>query len=93
LSIQAIPEHGTLPRKERVVPIAVASDRLGRSVWTLKRMFHRGLLPVMISEGNWLVYESFIETVLAPPRPGEARRFEEVAAEWFAAHAPDAVAS
>jgi len=92
LSIQAIPERGALPRKERVVPIAVASDRLGQSVWTLKRKFWRGLLPVLISEGNWLVYESFIEAVLAPPRPGEARRFEDVAREWFAAHASEAVA-
>lgn len=75
------------------MPIAVAADRLGRSVRTLKRMFRKGLLPVVISGASWLVYESFIEAALAPPRPGEARRIEDVAAEWFATRTPEAVAS
>jgi hypothetical protein len=93
VSIQVLPERGTLRNGERLVPIAVASDRLGRSVWTLKRrMFPRGLLPVVISEGKWLVYESFIEAVLVAPRPGEARRIEDVAAQWFAARASAALA-
>lgn len=76
----------TLIRKdERLVPIAAAANRLGRSVWTLKRrLFPAGLLPVLISQGMWFVYESFIDDVLAPPRPGEMRTIEQVAADWFA---------
>jgi hypothetical protein len=89
LSIPAISERGAFPRQERMVPIAAAAERLGRSVHTLKRMFRKGLLPVRLCGGDWLVYESFLEAVLARPRPGEARRVEDIAAEWFAAPRED----
>lgn len=65
--------------------MAVAVDRLGRSAVTLKRMHARRPLPVVFAEGNWLMFESFIEAVVAPLRPGEIRSLEDVAAKWFAA--------
>jgi hypothetical protein len=77
-----------------LAPITVAARRLGRSPWTLKRWYRKGNLPVVISEGQWSVPESFLAMVDASPRPGQAGVIEDIAAAWFAAHtAPEAAAS
>jgi hypothetical protein len=71
----------------RLVPIADASRRLRRSVWTLKRLYTDGDLPVTIIRNRWFVPESFIDLVFASMRPGRAADFSEVAQAWFAANA------
>ena len=71
----------------RLVPIEDASQRLGRSVWTLKRLYADGNLPVTIIGNRWLVPEDFIDMVFASMRPGRAADFSEVARAWFAANA------
>ena len=77
----------------RLVPIAEASRRLRRSVWTLKRLYADGDLPVTIIRNRWFVPESFIDLVFASMRPGRAADFSEVAQAWFVANAdPEAVA-
>jgi hypothetical protein len=77
---------------ESLVPIADASRRLGRSVWTLKRRYAEGHLPAVIDGNRWLVPESFLVAVLASARPKQAGSIEHAAREWFAAHATEAVA-
>lgn len=81
-----------ITRGESLVPIADASRRLGRSVWTLKRRYAEGHLPAVIDGNRWLVPESFINAVVATARPKRAGAIEQAAREWFAAHAPEAVA-
>ena len=76
-----------------LVPIAEASRRLGRSVWTLKRRYAEGHLPVVIDGNRWLVPESFIKAVLASARPKQAGSMEEIAREWFSMHLSEAAAS
>lgn len=77
----------------KLVPIEDASRRLGRSVWTLKRLYTDGNLPVTIIGNRWLVPEDFIDMVFASMRPGRAADFAEVAQAWFAANAdPEAAA-
>ena len=71
---------------DRLVPIAEASARLRRSVWTLKRYFAKGWLPVTIAGPHWFVPESFIDMLFASMRPGCAATFGEVADAWFAAN-------
>lgn len=78
---------------ESLVPIADASRRLGRSVWTLKRRYAEGHLPAVIDGNRWLVPEDFISLVLASARPKQAGSIEQAARDWFAAHTPEAVAS
>ena len=77
---------------DELLPIGDAAQRLGRSPWTLKRMHKAGNLPAVISGRLWYVPASFVAMVHASPRPGRAGVLEEVAAEWFAAHASEAVA-
>ena len=73
-----------------LVPLADAARRLGRRhVRTLKRWYSKGFLPVVITEGQWEVPESFLIKVEASPRPARAGRLEEIARDWFAEHAPD----
>ena len=94
MSTQTVIE-GQPPRaaSTRLVPIEDASRRLGRSVWTLKRLYADGNLPVTIIGNRWLVPEDFIGMVFASMRPGRAADFAEVAQAWFAANAdPEAVA-
>jgi hypothetical protein len=62
-------------------------------VWTLKRRYAEGHLPVVIDGNRWLVPESFIEAVLASARPKQAGSIEEIAREWFAMHFSEAAAS
>ena len=71
-----------------LTPIAVAAKRLGRSPWTLKRWYRKGILPAVIMERRWYVPESFLAMVGTSPRPGRAGILEEIAAAWFAAHTP-----
>ena len=78
---------------DELLPIVDASQRLKISPWTLKRMHAKGNLPAVIANSRWFVPESFVVMVLGSPRPGRAGLIEEVAAAWFAAHAPEAVAS
>ena len=56
-------------------------------------MHAKGNLPAVIANSRWFVPESFVAMVLGSPRPGRAGVIEEVAADWFAAHTPEAVAS
>ena len=78
---------------DELLPILDASQRLKISPWTLKRMHAKGNLPAVIANSRWFVPESFVAMVLGSPRPGRAGVIEEVAADWFAAHTPQAVAS
>jgi hypothetical protein len=71
----------------RLVPIEDASRRLCRSVWTLKRLYADGDLPVTIIRTRWFVPESFIDLVFASMRPGRAADFSEVAQAWFVSNA------
>lgn len=80
------------PAADVLVPIAEASARLRRSVWTLKRYFTKGWLPVTIIGQDWFIPESFISLVFASMRPGRAANFGDVAKNWFAKYAPEAVA-
>ena len=77
---------------DRLVPISEAGQRLGRSVWTLKRLHGRGQLPATISGTQWLVPDSFIRMVFASMRPGRAADFGNVAQAWFAIYDPGAAA-
>ena len=81
------------PNSDSLLPIADASERLKISTWALKRMHKAGNLPAVIANKRWFVPESFVAMVLGSPRPGRAGVIEEVAADWFAAHTPKAVAS
>jgi len=69
-----------------LLPIVDAARSLGRSVWTLKRLYKAGHLPVVIIGEQWLVPESFVVMVLAAPQPGRAAVLEDVADHWFALH-------
>jgi hypothetical protein len=89
----AIEEQPGRGASTRLVPIADASRRLRRSVWTLKRLYADGDLPVTIIRNRWFVPESFIDLVFVSMRPGRAADFSEVAQAWFTANAdPEAVA-
>ena len=83
----AIEEQAGRGASTRLVPIADASRRLRRSVWTLKRLYTDGDLPVTIIRNRWFVPESFIDLVFVSMRPGRAADFSEVAQAWFAANA------
>jgi len=88
IEVQPAKDAGT-----RLVPIEDASRRLCRSVWTLKRLYTDGDLPVTIIRNRWFVPESFIDLVFVSMRPGRAADFSEVAQAWFAANVdPGAVA-
>lgn len=84
LSIEAVIGQPSGLPDDRLVPISEAARRLGRSVWTLKRLHKRRCLPAII-DTQWLVPESFIDMVFASMRPGCAVDFAAVAADWFAA--------
>jgi hypothetical protein len=88
----AIEEQPGSGASTRLVPIADASRRLRRSVWTLKRLYADGDLPVTIIRNRWFVPESFIDLVFVSMRPGRAADFSEVAQAWFAANADPEVA-
>jgi hypothetical protein len=89
----AIEERPAKGVSASLVPIAEASRRLRRSVWTLKRLYADGDLPVTIIRNRWFVPESFIDLVFVSMRPGQAADFSEVAQAWFAANAdPGSVA-
>jgi hypothetical protein len=81
-------------RADRLIPLSVASTRLGYSTDTLQRWHDEGHMPAVIGPGRrWSTYESFINAVLASARPRRAGVIEEIARDWFAAHAPKAVGS
>jgi len=84
-------EHtGAALSASRLVPITAAAKRLGRSPWTLKRWYHNGVLPVVISADRWFVPESFLIMVATSPQPKRAGVLEEIAADWFALHSASA---
>jgi hypothetical protein len=66
-----------------LVPFLAAGKRLGRSVWSLRRLYHKGVLPAARISGHWFTYESFIDAVLAATRPGQAAVLEDIARAWF----------
>src|SRR5262249_18006282 len=87
------PQSPGFQRRDRLIPIGTAAPLLGYSADTLRRWHDEGHLPAVITPGGqWSVHESFISAVLASPRPGRAGVIEEIARDWFAAHAPKAVA-
>ena len=87
------PRSPALQRRDRLIPIGDAARLLGYSADTLRRWHDEGHLPAVITPGGqWSVHESFISAVLASARPGRAGVIEEIARDWFAAHAPEAVA-
>ena len=87
------PRSPALQRRDRLIPIGDAARLLGYSADTLRRWHDEGHLPAVITPGGqWSVHESFISAVLASARPGKAGVIEEIARDWFAAHAPEAVA-
>ena len=82
-----------LPPADRLIPLAVASARLGYSVDTLQNWHDKGHMPAVIGPGGrWSTYDSFVNAVLASARPPPAGVIEENAREWIAAHAARAVA-
>ena len=82
-----------LQRSDRLIPIRDAARLLGYSADTLRRWHDEGHMPAVVTPGGqWSVHESFISAVLASARPGRAGAIEEIARDWFAAHAPEAVA-
>jgi hypothetical protein len=91
---QARPSHRNRAASlaDRLIPLSVASSRLGYSVDTLRRWHGEGHMPAVVGPGGlWSTYESFIAAVLASARPKVAGSIEEIARDWFAAHAPEAV--
>ena len=81
------------PRGDRLIPFPAAASRLGRSTDTLRLWHDAGHCPAVVSPGGqWSTYESFIDAVLASARPGQAGQIEQIARDWFAAHAAEAVA-
>ena len=82
-----------LQRADCLIPIGEASRLLGYSADTLRRWHDEGHMPAVITPGGqWSTYKSFIDAVLASARPKQAGSIEEIARDWFAAHAPEAVA-
>lgn len=86
--------RSAVPRRaDRLIPLSVASTRLGYSAETLQRWHDEGHMPAVIGPGGrWSTYESFIEAVLASARPRQAGVIEQIARDWFAAHVAGAVA-
>lgn len=77
-----------LPAADRLIALAIASSRLGYSVDTLQNWHDKGHMPAVIGPGGrWSTYESFVNAVLASARPRQAGVIEEIARDWFAAHA------
>jgi len=86
-------QHPVHQRADRLIPLGEASRLLGYSADTLRRWHDEGHMPAVITPGGqWSTYESFIDAVLASARPKQAGQIEEIARDWFAAHAPGAVA-
>jgi len=82
------------PRADRLIPLSVASTRLGYSTDTLRRWHAEGHMPAVIGPGGqWSTYASFIDAVLASARPKQAGLIEEIARRWFAARNKTAEAS
>jgi MerR family regulatory protein len=85
--------HPVVRRADRLIPIGDASRLLGYSADTLRRWHDEGHMPAVITPGGqWSTYESFIDAVLASARPKQAGSIEEIARDWFAARASEAVA-
>ena len=86
--------NAVLRRGDCLKPFSEAAESLGCSTDTLRRYHDAGHFPAVVTPGGqWLAYQSFIDAVLASARPGRAGDFAAIAADWFAAHTPDAVAS
>ena len=75
-----------------LVPFPEAATRLGRSPDTLRLWHDAGHCPAVVSPGGqWSTYESFITAVLASARPKQPGSIEQMARNWFVAHAQEAV--
>ena len=92
---QAPPARLRNPRfapNDNLVPFPEAARRLGRSTDTLRLWHDDGHMPAVITPGGqWSTYESFICAVLASARPKQAGSIEQIARDWFSAHAPGAM--
>ena len=80
-----------LAQADELLPIGDAARRLGRSPWTLKRLYEAGHIPAVLINGLWFVPASFVAAVLSSPRPAQAGSIEATAAAWFAARTAEAV--
>ena len=78
---------------EGTVPIRVLAEALEVSVRTLKRWYAKGWLPVVILGRLWTVPKSFLVMLFSSPQPAKAAVLQDVAARWFADHAPSGGAS
>jgi hypothetical protein len=86
--------HSRAMRADRLVPFPEAARRLGRSTDTLRLWHDAGHFPAVVTPGDqWSAYESFIDAVLASARPGQAGQMKQIARDWFAARAQEAVTS
>ena len=76
------------PDGDRLVPLSIAAQRLGRSTETLREWHDEGHMPAVVTPGSqWMAFDSFIAAVLASARPGQAGDIAAIGREWFAAHA------
>jgi hypothetical protein len=75
--------------EEQLVAWSTAARRLGRTPETLTEWFLDGHVPAVRSPTNQLLaYQSWLDDVLASPRPGVAGDMAEVARAWWRARFP-----
>jgi hypothetical protein len=84
----SIAEQPELSGDDYLVPFPDAGRTLGRAPITLKRWYRKGWLPAIIIGGQWCTFASFLAMIFASPQPAKAARLEQIAEDWFAAHAP-----
>jgi hypothetical protein len=77
---------------EQLVAWSAAARRLGRTSDTLTEWYLDGHGPAVRSPTNQLLtYQSWVDDVLASPRPGVAGDMIEVARAWWRARFPEAL--
>lgn len=80
------PDGHTSPRPDGTLlaPIHELATALDTSVRTLKRVYKKGGLPVVIVGTQWKVPADFAAAVISSIRPGRAANVAEIGREWFA---------
>lgn len=83
------------PAVTLLAPIHDLATALDTSVRTLKRIYKKGDLPVVIIGTHWKVPVDFAAAVIDSIRPGKAANVAEIGRDWFArrAEADKAVAA